>query len=148
MGTFAVKHGFEFVPVGTENPVVQAFFKIHLKEHGYPLDISPAGTAWMAVVRKGGVYCVYGWHTLPDGSVNISDLYSYPSRWGTLAVYAALERIKEDADRFGVTLVTPTPLKNEAMMRAYRRIFGVQEPYLVVYRYAPKAVEFQAEARA
>lgn len=138
--TYAQKYGFRFAPAPPDSPVVRAYVAKHLMDNGYPLDVTPAATRWAAVIRSDGeverVYGVFGWRAHPR-SIEVTDFYLYPDRWGVLAGYAAIERIKADADRECVELLTATPAGNKQMIAAYKRIFGVPEPALVVYRYVP-----------
>ena len=142
------KYGFTFRRVSGDEPVVRAFVKAHLVKHNFPLDLQPVATSWIAVIRKEGIYCVFGWRPCPgvDHTVIITDLYAYPTRWGTLASYAALEKIREDADRSGMSAVTLTPADNERMIDAYKRILHLEKPDLVVYRYIPQNVAQEGAA--
>ena len=105
------KHGFEIreVPDGIRNPVVLTFYGAHLRENGYPLGIVPASNRWFAVVHGEGVYAVFGFLVIPPSTVYVDDFYVTPNRLGKLAAYAALEKLREDADKNGMNLVTLTP---------------------------------------
>jgi hypothetical protein len=138
--TVTQKYGFRFAPATWQSPVVQDFFYDHLHRYGYPMDITPAATAWAGTIRGDRVYGVFGWHLLPGGQLNVSDFYTAPGRWGALAAYAALERIKADAERTNMRLVTPTPARNVPMIRAYKRVFGLPAealPDLHIYFWSP-----------
>lgn len=139
--TIAEKHGFKFVPAPPDSPVVRAYVIKHLLDAGYPIDIAPAAEKWIAIVRDDNgterVYGVFGWRVTPN-AVEVTDFYIYPNRWGVLAGYAGMERIKLDADRTGTDIITATPTSNTQMVDAYKKIFGVEQPVLVVYKYTPK----------
>lgn len=142
--TVTEKYGFKFVQTAWDAPAVQAFFYAHLHKYGYPLTTLPAATKWCGVTHNNGVYCIFGWHPMPNGVVNISDFYTSGGRWGALACYAGLERIKSDATRTGTTVITPTPAQNTPMIRAYRRVFEMPKdglPALHVYMWKPLPVE-------
>ncbi len=130
------KYDFRFYAVAGEHPVVRAFVAAHFRAHGYSAEAQPSSHDWVAVERHGGIYTVFGWRR-EGTAIVIDDFYAYPSRWGTLACYAALEYIKAQADRAGVCVVTATPRENTRMIRAYKRVLGLTEPALLVYRYTP-----------
>ena len=143
--TLAEKHGFRFVPTEWEARGVQAYFMRNVVEHGYPLDMQSDALGWTAVVGDDErVYAVFGWKPIPGGVVDITDFYSYPNRKGVLAAYAAIEYIKGEADRTGVPLVTATPEGNTTMIAAYKRIFSVDRPTLLVFKYVPEHVPVAA----
>lgn len=135
--TLRAKHGFSFAATCANDPVVQAFLKAHIVEHGYPADTEPTSHYWVRIVKGDHAYGVFGWKRIPIG-VEIPDFYLENSRFGVLAGYAALEKIKDEADARGYAVVTATPYKNERMMSAYQRVFAVNEPRLLVWIYDPK----------
>lgn len=146
--TITEQYGFTFKRVSGDEPVVRAFVRAHLEANGFPSDLQPAATSWIAVIRGDGIYCVFGWCPCPGvpNTIIITDLYAYPTRWGTLASYAALERMKQDCDRAGLSAVTVTPHKNDRMIKAYKRILGLTEPSHDVYTYTPPAAEQKGAA--
>jgi hypothetical protein len=142
--TLAKRHGFTFVPVPRESPVVAAFIKAHIVAFNLPDDSRSVAEHWTAVCKPPGVYAIFGWRLLDDAGgvrVDVSDFYCYPSRLGTLAAYAALERIKTLSEERGVPVLTATPANNTKMMKAICRIFGVEGPSHIVHLYNPNVIE-------
>jgi hypothetical protein len=140
------RYGFTFTSVTGDNPVVKMFFEAHLKAWGYSPTTVPGATSWCAVVRGQGVYCVFGWTPIPTGEIDLTDFYVYPSRWGTLAAYAAIEKIMADAKRTGRPMVMLVPTLNKAMRNAITKATNVKTPDLLVYRWAPDAAEKEESA--
>ncbi len=147
--TLAQKHGFTFQNVAPNSVVVAIFREKWLVEHGYPQDTPCFASQWTAVLKGEGVYCVFGWRVVIPRAIEITDFYLYPGRLGKLAGEAALERIKNDADRTGWDVVTGTPPTNDPMLRAYKKRFGIAVPKgecptcygsdVVIHRYKPTA---------
>lgn len=132
------RFGFTFMDVPADSSVVRMYVIKHLVDTGYPLDIKPAAENWIGVVREGRVVGVFGFRK-HDKTIEITDFYVYPSRWGWLAAYAAMEYIKGWSDSMGIPMVTATPTNNGRMIRAFTKVFGKRDPVLVVYRYEPTA---------
>jgi hypothetical protein len=140
--TLAEKHGFTFASVPADNPIVGIFQRAHLEAHGLPDDARSMADHWVAVCKPPGVYALFGWRLLDDAGgvrVDVSDFYCAPGRLGTLAAYAALERIRTLSDQRGVPVLTATPAWNTRMIAAIRRMFGVSEPSHVVHIHVPEA---------
>jgi hypothetical protein len=147
MDNIAQKFGFDFFTTSYASKGVQMYHLKFLKENGYPLDTPSDAEYWVGVQKDGRVYCVFGLRNLPK-AIEVTDFYIYNSglkehenRWGKLAGYAAIQKIKRDSDILQIPIVTATPAKNTHMIEAYKKIFGVEEPVLHVYRYEPKKIE-------
>jgi hypothetical protein len=116
-------------------------------DNQYPLSIKPSAQLWAGCVKvinnEARILGVFGWRK-HEQTVEITDFYIHQSRWGYIAAYAMMEKIKMEADKGQYPLVTATPFKNEHMIAAYKKHFGVSEPTLMVYRYVPVAAEVDA----
>lgn len=149
--SLATRYDFEFTTVPAESAVVGAFVLKHYVEHNIPLDTVPSAEHWKLVSKKFDegyrALAIFGWRFIAGGStVEVTDFYIYPDRWGVLASYAAMERIKADADKSKLPVVTATPPGNTRMIEAYKRFFGVQEPVLLVYKYFPPPIDKEVAA--
>ncbi len=139
--TITEKYGFTFLPLPSESPVVRAYVLKHFMDYGYPLSTKPSAQFWAGAVKhnlrgEDRICGVFGWRKHEE-TVEITDFYIYPSRWGYLAAYAMMERIKAEADKTGKPVVTATPKGNTRMIEAYKKFFGASDPVLLVYRYQP-----------
>lgn len=137
--TLAQKHGFTFQNVVKDSVVVAIFREKWLVEHGYPPNLVNLADNWVAVMHGVGVYCLFGWRSVTPRAIEITDFYVYPGRRGKLAAEAALERIKNDADRTGFPVTTGVASWNTTMEEAFKKRFGVSEPDVKIYRYNPPA---------
>jgi hypothetical protein len=136
------KYGFTFLPLPGDSPIVRAYVLKHFMDFGYPLSTKPSAQFWAGCIKpslRGEDRCcgVFGWRKHEE-TVEITDFYVFASRWGYLAAYAMMERIKAEADKSGKPVVTATPASNTKMIDAYKKFFGATDPVLVVYRYQPQ----------
>jgi hypothetical protein len=134
--TVADKYGFTFHSLPRSSSIVERFLAEHLRSHNYPADLQPSSESWMGVSFGPTFYCVFGWRRLPR-AIDIPDFYTSPGRWGIMAGYAAMERIKADADEQRLCVVTVTPYRNTRMVDAYKHVFDVKDPSHVVFMYDP-----------
>ena len=134
------KYGFAIVGADPNSEGVRHYVHDHLAFYGYPLDIKPSSTVWLGITRDGRVWGVMGLKPLSDSLVEIPDFYLHRSRWGILAGYAGLEYLRGYADSTGIELVTATPVWNTKQIGATKRVFGVEEPTHLVFKYIPKKV--------
>ena len=142
--TIAEKHGFVFTSVPEDAPIVAMFIRDHIARFNLPDDARSVADHWVAVCKPPGVYALFGWRLVDDkGGIraDVSDFYTYPGRLGTLAAYAALERIRAMSDQWGVPVLTATPASNTAMIRAIQRAFDVKSPSHIVNIHYPVAAE-------
>ena len=145
----AERHGFVFVGVPSENPIIGIFARAHVEAFGLPNDTRSVAEHWVAVCKPPGVYAIFGWRLLNDAGglrADVSDFYCTQNRLGTLAAYAALERVRDLSDARGVPVLTATPAWNEPMIRAIRRVFGVKEASHVVHIHYPVAAKAEVVA--
>jgi len=131
------KYGFQIAPAAADSESVRYYIKDHLEYFGYPPDVVPTSVMWLGIVREEKVWGVFGIKPLGDKVVEIPDFYLHRSKWGILAGYAALEIIKELADQLQIEILTATPVWNKPQQRAQERIFGVDGPTHLMYRYRP-----------
>lgn len=124
------------MPGGWDNPLVKAFALSYFRAVGYPEDTKPSSQHWFAVAERdqSEVQVVFGWRVLKElEAISFDDFYARSTRRGVLASYAALERIRLDADRSGNTILTATPVWNTKMLKGMRRFFGAPTFALTVY---------------
>ena len=131
------RYGLQFKPIenGVENIVVLTFLKAHRDRFGIDPSVMPTSQHWVAVCRGDSIYCVFGYKRLNERCVTVDDLYTTFNRWGTIAAAGALEKMREDADRTGTSVVTATPIANPHM-RAFEESLGATH-IANVYIYNP-----------
>ena len=132
--------GFQVKATTDQDPDVQELFRSHKIRHSLPETCLLNMTEFISVYDEFGVYAVVGWR-LEKNLINMDDFYVQPSRKGTLAAYATLHHLKELSESLGTSIATATPIYNSPVMRAFRRVFGVDGPSHHIYMYNPPKVK-------